>query len=311
MFKERQLKQTILLLLLIALMYLLLQLLIVKAADTIVKNSPIRFSMIASGQIKTNILVLGNSRGVQLLRGEPKAEGYEIFNLAFDSLRRSDILTLGSEYFRRSNQANIVAIELTGLLADGARCQLKSFWNIIPELKANATEICKDDILYSKYFPLTAYNTQPFRRAASYLLADSGSDQMRKGAFKKSISDRICSDVPMTALNRFAKEARQVDIQEVMKDLNSFKSELKAISPSTRVVLILAPFVKTSQSISKVNAIIDATAPFENFGDYLDLAHLWPQGCAMFTDPIHLNVSGMKKVRHLLVKEGLIAGVEQ
>ncbi len=266
-------------------------LLFAMACNATLRNSDFRLSRVSQSNINARALVIGNSRGVNLI--DPTLTSVTTFNLSYNGLTSASIFALARDFYRAGNTADTIIVEASGLLVPGANCELKPYWGILPELARASQNACRKDARMARWFPLTRYDTELFQRAVYYLI--NRRDQA--WANESTMTRAACARPPAGQMDSFSRKLSIAQIARIRAEITGFRNWLATHHRSARVVFVLAPFFpapETSGGIAAVRHEIDALL---GAGNYLDLTRTTSRDCTLFADTLHLSRAGRDAVR--------------
>jgi hypothetical protein len=255
-----------------------------------------RFSRIAHGQVATDILVIGNSRGVNLMSGTGANFKPRVFNLAYNGLGRHASIALVKQFFSSGNKARYVVFEASSLWVWGdiANCELKTYWDELPMLKSASARGCPDDVVAARFLPLTIYNTELFLRVAYYGFVHRYTDQDWVNSY--SMTSSMCTRL-LTVGESDDKPPDEKQIPAARADVAELRSWMTNNAHGAKLVFINASYFSSpplAQIIREYDSMSDRIL---GAGTYLDLSRVLSDNCREFADSGHLSDSGRAAIR--------------
>ena len=261
----------------------------------IVQQSQFRFSSLYRGGRPGSIVVLGNSRAVNMIYA-PDTESElktPVFNLGFNSQSMEQAEALLLDYLEHNDKPSMVIIELTCMggsdrLLDNFKFYCKNssrFQDMLTHYKPKTALFCKISHLY-------AFNNQMFLRSLYYL---NRSDQnwINQG----QISQTIIDSIPNSEIDepKF-KTWNQKALARIIKISEESNIPLR---------LVVAPYVpeyfKRFPNFSKwLNNIEDTVGTKHRIWNYTTT--ITDMSC--FADRIHTNKKGSKVLLDILINDG-------
>lgn len=266
----------------------------------VLTHSSFRFSRIARGDIHVDVLVVGNSRGVNLITGRGSDNPPTVFNLSYNGLGRAATFSWVKTFFHQGNTARIIVVEATTLFEDAPGCDSKPYWAVYPDLYEAASKNCWDDDATAKYFPLTMFNSEQYMRALYYLIVRPRGDQ--DWADDYDIPDGLCARLPVDRVELFRDKARQVDVAAIRREIAELKQELSRSGYKGKLVFVLAPFFTNNRSMPAIAEIERVDATILGPGNSLSLATALGANCSDFADALHVGRNGRPKILLMLLK---------
>jgi hypothetical protein len=266
--------------------------------EKVVEKSSLRLSRIGKGNIDVDAMIVGNSRGVNLMVGDT-AHGFPtIFNLAYNGLGRRSVMALTKEFFARGNKARYVFFEASSLWLNTPDCQMKSYWTLLPLLKEAEAPYCPADALAGRFLPLSLYDTEVFLRSTYFAFAKQG-DQGWTNDY--AMSPQTC----LTQLEHGDKHIREgghSSVSDVRRDVADLRSWLGQHAPGTKLIFVLSPYLTSKPALAAVAANVAEADQDLGVGGYLDLTGSLGPDCRMFADGYHIIGPGRTAVRPAVIK---------
>lgn len=262
------------------------------AAKSIVEHSGFRLSQAAHNGTRVHILIAGNSRGVNLMdasQATPKS-----FNLSFNGLNTGAILALTKDFFQSGNSADVVVLEVSGLLVPGSSCELKTYWSVLSNLAKQGQVDCAFDWRIANLFPLTAFDSELFLRALYYW---PGNRNDQNWANDYLMTAQACRHPPSAGLKAFSNPISPQDAADLRNQLQALKFWLTARDPKIKIALVLAPFFPSPAVAEDIGRIRNNADRVYGKGNYLDLTQSPPNECRQFSDELHVNRDGRAALR--------------
>ncbi|HTO07888.1 MAG TPA: hypothetical protein VMR86_12625 [Myxococcota bacterium] len=265
--------------------------------DSQLLRSQFRFSVAARGGQPANLLVLGDSRGVNGLYA-PELErltGMHVLNLAYNGMSTLVAEAVLRDYLQRNETPRAVLLEVTNVqdahtLLNGLMC----YWRQGPALAALAREWSPLNARAVSAFHLYAYNGEIPMRVLFYR---NRSDQDWINRYR--ISPAVIEDARQASDFEFATRDENLAALGRMTTL----ARERGIALRLVVVPYLPEFVAHARNWDGWIQRIQAAAGGERIWDYghavTDHAH--------FADRLHLNEVGGVPFAELLARDGFLA----
>ncbi len=265
----------------------------------LVAKSEFRYSRLYTGKAKSDIVLLGNSRG--LIFYQPYIEeitGQKTLNLSYNSLPIDMGQVLVEDYLERYGAPKKLIIDVT--MCDRTNTQLvtgfspySSYSHSMDQLIKSAS---KNSWVAGKLSHLFRFNGEVFQRALNYLgksdkdwLIDRViSDHMQENATVESVVELKATPERLASLQQLIAVAEQKGT-EVELLVNPY------YPPYAERMTSLAPFIQQIEAATnkKVKNYALALQLTEGFGDYQ-----------------HLNNKGSKQYLAQLAEDGVFSRVE-
>ena len=263
------------------------------AGDAVLHHSAFRFSRILTGKIDVDLLIAGNSRGVNLLTARDAGSKATVFNLSYNGLNGASSLALVQEFFLRGNKASAVAIEVSTLGVEGGSCYTKPYWGQMPMLAAANAAACSQDAQTARYLPLTRFDSELFLRALYYATVHARTDQDWADQYRMNSAQcrRYHEHGDASKLRPFVSQ----DVGMLWRRLAAFQGWMAQHAPGTRIVYVLAPFLSTPATVGDVDTLVAAEDKVFG-GNFLDLSKALGGNCDDFADLFHLSAVGRPRI---------------
>ncbi len=139
--------------------------------DQAILGTKFRYSTLYAGSVDADVLVLGNSRGVNSFYTPQlnKRLKRRCFNLAYNGMSPDVALALFQDYLERHNAPQLLILEGT-CVDNNSMCvvNLKPYWRHSSRLTAIADRVAPRSVAASRLSRLFDYNCELFFRALSY-----------------------------------------------------------------------------------------------------------------------------------------------
>jgi hypothetical protein len=268
--------------------------------EFVIARSSLRFSVVAEGKVNTDLVVIGNSRGVNLIAGTLGEANPRIFNLSYNSLGRRSSIALAKQFFASGNKAHYVVFETSALWMFGntSNCELKTYWRALSLLAREGEERCRDDFWAGRYFPLTIYNTELFLRVAYYALIHRQTDQDWVNGYV--MTDAACRHLQRAGDNRVLPPDTSL-VSVARADVADLRKWMAMNVPGTKLVFVTAPFFDSPPMSAVVRQYAALTDRILGKGTYLDLGTVLGDDCRLFADSYHIIGAGRAAVRQRIL----------
>lgn len=267
--------------------------------DHLLFRSPQRFPRMYSGRFEADTVVIGNSRGVNML-DQPFAEdqtGRSIANISHNAMPPKIARAIVSDYLDHNPKPKRLIVEVSNVTTpttEGTMLDYKPFWS--------RSERLRD--LGETFSPLTAaacsvthlyrFNSEMFIRAMSYL-ASGNSDQ--NAVMPMLIPPALVQETQeMAPIELTADPQELAALQEMLADARAADLE---------VHLVLAPYLPCyANRISNLDEFVaDLSAtlgePVQDFSRAIEETE-------SFADRVHMNPDGTRKFTKKLIESGIL-----
>lgn len=263
--------------------------------SNIVAESQFRYAKLYRGQAQSDILLLGNSRG--LIFYQPyieKITGQSTFNLSYNSLPVDLGRAMVADYFNTYEPPKLLIIDVS--LCDRQNTQLIAGFNTFSSFSGNLDKLIKEKAAKSWYggqlSHLFRYNNEVFQRTLYYW----------KKSDKDWLNDRVISSTMQENVkNETVYELTITDyLLEELDQLIRIAEE-----KGTQVELVINPYYP---------AYFDRMKNFKQFIDKIetktnrkvrDYSKILSETTG-FADYQHLNKEGSKQYLDILQKDGVL-----
>ncbi|PYQ30393.1 MAG: hypothetical protein DMF56_06155 [Acidobacteria bacterium] len=280
-----------------ALLWLATLLFVVMAGDRLLSwmlarvlvRSQFRYSQLYRGGTNADILIMGDSRGVNSFYAPAIEEltGKKAFNLSYNSMSPVVAEALLLDYLDRNRPPKMVIFEPTCVMVDGAvLTELRPFATLSPRLMALYQERHPDAARMEKIFHLLLLNTGFFVDALHYM-RQSDQDWIMRGSLPETSEPEGKRVVPFLPGNREA-------LQRIVTALRRRGVEVR---------FVIAPYY--AKGIENLPQLI-AGLPLDDHvrvATYDTVFH----DPALFADHVHLNEKGSREFLAMLRRDGVLA----
>jgi hypothetical protein len=265
-----------------------------------IARSSLRFSKVADGGVDTDLVIIGNSRGVNLMAGTLEKTNLRVFNFGYNSLGRRSSIALAKQFFASGNRARYVIFETSALWmwGDVANCELKTYWRALPLLGHEGEERCRGDFLAGRYFPLTIYDTELFLRVIYYALIHRQTDQDWVNGYV--MTDATCRHLRTVGDSRVVPPDTSL-VSATRADVADLRKWLAENAPGTKLVFVTAPYFDSPPFSAIVHQYIGLTDRILGKGTYLDLGTALGSDCRLFADFYHIIGAGRVAIRQRIL----------
>jgi hypothetical protein len=261
------------------------------ALDRVLLNSQFRFSRVYGGSSDAQIVMLGDSRGVNSLYA-PAIEqltGKRVLNLSYNSMSTRIAEALVADYLERNSPPEIVVIEVSHLIvASNLETELRTYANQSPRLRGLYAETHPRPARLTQVFRLLAFNSEFFLRAL-YYLRRSDQDWILQSTIGAELLAAPDGSWALTAL------------PESLDALERMVRDLRA--RNVTVKLIIAPFLSPEHTnVAEFSRIVSGRVrlPVLNY-----VAAGGPP--ENFADRVHMNRKGAEQFCRRLAADGVFA----
>ena len=267
--------------------------------DNLLYRSPQRFSMLYSGRLDADTVVIGNSRGVMML-DRPFAEEQSsstITNISHNAMPPQIARAIFADYLQHNPKPKRLVIEVSNVTtptAEGTMLDYKPFWGRSERLRKLGQAFSPLTAAACRLTNLYQYNSEMFLRAMSYL-ASGNTDQ--NAGMRMTIPPALVDETDaMKPIELKADPQEVVAMRSLIDD---------ARSAGVDVQLVLAPYFpgyaahisNLDEFVSELSASLGQEV--HDFSRSLDATD-------EFADRVHMNPAGTRKFTKELVDRGIL-----
>jgi hypothetical protein len=264
----------------------------------VISRSSFRFSEVTRADIDVDVLVVGNSRAVNLLTQSTAGSDRRVFNLGYNGQSYGAAFALVRSFFEEGNRAKTVVVETSGLFFEAPNCEDKAYWAMLPQLSAAQRPGCPEDAWSAKYFPLTQFNSELFLRALYYTVGRPNGDQ--SWANEYSIPERLCNRLPLRGIEDDFRASESVNPAQVKQDVSQLKSWLANHGHGAKLSFVIGPYFISRTSSDMVREIRGRTLAILDESKVLDLSEALGSRCDSYADAVHVNAEGRARLWPLI-----------
>lgn len=269
-----------------------------RVGSELMLSSELRFSVAARGGLPPNVLVLGDSRGVNGFWAPELARvsGLPAFNLAYHGMSTRIAEAILRDYLTRNAAPRLVVLEVTNVQDNhDLASALGGYWSLSPSLDTLARGLFPHNAEAAGISRLFALNGEIFFRALRYR---NHSDQDWINRLRTTPEILAAA----RALEPFAFRARAENLEalgRIVALAREHGCELRLVA-----VPYLPEFIAHATNWDAwLSQIARAAGPDERVWDY---GHA-DSNSAHFADRLHLNESGAAPFLELLAHDGFFA----
>ena len=255
-------------------------------------RSQFRYSQLYRGGTNADLLIMGDSRGVNSFYAPAIEEltGKKAFNLSYNSMSPVVAEALILDYLERNQPPKLVIFEPTCVMVDGAvLTELRPFATMSPRLMALYERKHPDAARMEKIFHLLLLNTGFFVDALHYM-RHSDQDWIMRGSLPANSEREGKKVITLVPENREA--------------LRRIVTELRRRGVEVRFVI--APYHATGiDHLPELIAGLQQLAPGVRIATY-ETAVSDP---VLFADHVHLNEQGSRVFLSMLQRDGVLEGM--
>lgn len=268
--------------------------LIAASVDKIVLTSQFRLSKLYRGDQTRELVVLGNSRGVNSIYAPDiqKYTGLSIINLSYNgmSMQLSEALFL--DYLEHNNPPKLLILEITNLfVSDGLIKELKMYSRSSSRIR-RLLEKSEPQLAFASHFShIFSLNGEILLRTLYYL---NKSDQ--SWINRSEISPQLLESV---------KNMEPVDLEVKHENIVSLQNIIKvAHKKGIDIRLFVSPYLP-----AYVDKISNFSREIETIQKIIGKEKIWEYSKAVenvdgFADRVHLNYKGSKSLMNKLDEAG-------
>jgi len=263
----------------------------------LVLKSNFRFSKMFKGSLKHNILVLGNSRGVNLIDIAEASHLTQssIFNLSYNGLSMELIEAVLMDYLEHNEHPDLIIIEISSLLQNTAAINdFKVYVNYSSRLRQLLKQYDPTGYYGCRLSHVFCFNSQMFLRSLYYL---NKSDQ--QWLKPNAIGAELIRETQTMPLEAFRSKLKNV--QALKRIIDITKKERINLS------LILSPYLQSyvtriknlPQWIKETSEVVGEDVIIHDYSTALS-----DNSC--FADRLHTNKKGTRHILDMLIRDGVI-----
>ncbi len=260
-----------------------------KVLQFITKHSEFRYSRLYNGQAESDILLVGNSRG--LVFYQPYIEevtNAKTFNVSYNGMHISLARVLMEDYLERHKTPKLILFELS--MAD------YSDEKLIPGFALHAEASKGIDSLIFEYDPtvgwagkvshLYRYNSEVFHRSLYYL---NKSDKF--WLLDRKINDNVIAKLTdMEEVTFSLKEERQQELKRIVALAKKYNTEIRLVInpyfPAYAEKITNLEEWKSQVEALTGEKVHDYTRAIEDFKSFADYTHLNKYGSKMYIEQL-------------------------
>jgi hypothetical protein len=266
--------------------------------DTVLLRSGLRFSVLYGGGQKCDILILGNSRGVNTFYAPAiqEATGMSTLNLSYNGMSADVAEALFLDYLDRNRKPQILIVEITNLTHRSELLNdLKLYAPHSERLMGLLRETNPGAVRWVTLSHLFRFNSEMFLRALYY---QRGTDQnwINRYQINRALLNSTASDN--------SHELRT--FPENLAALKRIVSRAQALGIHVRMVV--GPYLPAyGKSISNLNQWVEdvgkemtGSTPVRDYSSAIT-------DVSAFADRMHLNYEGSRALLKRLISDGVFA----
>jgi hypothetical protein len=259
-----------------------------------VTTSKFRFSRLYTGELKYEIVAIGNSRAVNSFHAPYIKEefGYSSFNLAYNGLTPELTLLISEDYLDFNDSPQKIFIEISNYFS--GEDKITNQFNLYAQYSARIDSLVNSTVesrIINEVFTLYAFNNQLWLRNLFYT---NKTDQFWISNYQ--INEELVNSIE--GIDPFKVSVAQKDLDYMSKFLDTCKKK------NIEVILYLAPYYPSYRD-KMIN--LDTTLHFmskELNSEIMDLSNFL-SGREFFSDRLHTNVNGAKSLSNALLDQSL------
>ena len=263
--------------------------------DKISLLSNFRFSMVYQGGQDKDLIIIGDSRGVNSFYAPEieKMTGMRVLNLSYNGAwgELGELLLL--DYLERNRKPKLLIVEITSFAKPRGKLinDLKLYASHSRRLQIIGPQIAPDVFYWSNVSHLYRYNSEIFFRVLYYL---NKSDQSWVNRYKIS-----------PGLLQHVAESPDESMAMIPENINALKRIVdRATKLGIDVRLVVGPYLPAYVSkipnldiwVSKIQKLVGPDYPIWNFSTSIEYSDF-------FADRVHLNYEGSHALLVGLVKK--------
>ena len=265
-------------------------------------RSGIRFSRLYSGKFNAEILVLGDSRGVNCIYAPltERITGRSCANISYNGMGVTVAEVLFRDYLAHNAPPKLLVLEVTNLTVGPSLIyNLKPYQSLSPGLSKLLRAESRTSYYACQLTHLYRYNSELFLRTLYYLGRDD----------QNWINNYVIQPEFAKSYQPAPANARALQETIPRNSVLAFRKILAQAGQSRTIVrLLVSPFLPAH--ISGLRDLYDKRkAEIENLAGGL---HVWDYADALddircFADPLHMNLEGARLVMQQMAADGFFA----
>jgi hypothetical protein len=258
------------------------------ALDQILIRSQFRYSRLYRGGNDADIVIIGDSRGVNSFYAPALEQmtGLRALNLSYNSLSPHVAEAVLLDYLERNRTPRMVVIEATSAITSGAvASQLRTYAGLSPRMAALYARDHPFEARAARLFWLFPLNSEFFLEALHYM--------------RRSDQDWIMRDVIPDALRRGNHFAPIQPLPDEIDALARLVRELQQRGIEVRIVIAPYAPVRQPTNTPQFIALIEGRTGVRVWNYVGAVKEL-----DSFADTVHLNERGSRELLAMMVRDG-------
>lgn len=264
--------------------------------DKVVLSSNIRFSKLYNGDIDTDILVLGSSRGVSLYTPDIQEKtGLRAFNLSYNGMSMVIARDIFCDFLQHNNHPSILALEISNLhINDDLVNNLKIYKDRSRRI-SNLLKLMNYKVFIATNISnLYKFNSEYFLRSLYYL-----------GKQDQTWANRYTINMDFVEKIRH-KDRNSYGFADIRKESLSALNDILELASKhhIEVRLLVSPYlpfiVKDNREYIAWKYQVEKNTSGSGIWDYSSRV----SDLSYFADDKHLNIKGSKYLTTLMITDG-------
>jgi len=261
----------------------------------IIKNSNHRLAKIYGSQNidDSSFFFIGNSRSVPFNSSNLKTS-INILNLSHNSMTAFEVENIIKAIKEKNKKQKIIYIELTSLTDDSVQCLYSIFYDFKFYFgKKDIQKECKRQIFFEKLVPISKINNELFYRLLYYYKFPE-KDQLWTNNYKMS-QETCVNPKESNLIKHFFSKNSEKKMYKISTELVNKYSD-----SNTKIFFFIAPVYQNlnlAQDMEK-KFLEKNLKNLIKFNTLLDKEFF--KNCNMFTDTLHLSVSGVGAIKKII-----------
>jgi hypothetical protein len=267
--------------------------------DNLLYRSPQRFPTLYSGRFDADTVVIGNSRGLNMLDW-PFAEqesDTSIINLSHNAMPPQIARAIFADYLEHNPKPKRLVIEVSNVTtptAEGTMLDYKPFWGRSDRLRNLGKAFSPLTAAACRVTHLYQYNSEMFLRAMSYL-ASGNTDQ--NAGMRMMIPPALVEETEAMEPIELTADPQEVEALRGLVD--------DARAAEVDVQLVLAPYLPAyAARISNLDEFVNDMS--EALGQEVQDSSRSLDATDEFADRVHMNPKGTRKFTQQLIDQGIL-----
>jgi hypothetical protein len=271
-----------------------------RGLELLVKSTGFRYARLYSGDLPTDILVIGNSRGVNAVYA-PDWQGVgcpRVANLSFNGTSVTIARALLADYYRLNGAPKALLVEISGLIgAPSDVVDLMPFNGFGPAISEETARYSTPMRHFASYLRLPQFNSEIALRSLAYLSHD---DQNWINGGSISLGQIAAAPRSASILNaRKIPELNAIALKSIFETAHKLGIVvLPFLAPYHPSLidsgLLTQPMLKVAQDANGGEPILDLSRKIVYDEAYADLVHTNRKGAAQLAPTLRAELAALR-----------------